>query len=86
MPYFEEKLDRGEQAHRNCESMVAVKWMDQREVYMLSIIHNSQMIATAETDHKTGRQTMKPACVQSYNENKGAIDLVHMQFKFHRMY
>jgi hypothetical protein len=25
---------------------------------------------------------MKPVCVQSYNENKGAIDLVHMQLSF----
>jgi hypothetical protein len=82
MPFFEEKLDRGEQAYRNCESMLAVKWMDKREVYILSTIHDSQIIATDKIDHKTGRRIMKPVCVQSYNENKGAIDLVHMQLGF----
>ncbi|CAF1392251.1 unnamed protein product [Didymodactylos carnosus] len=62
--------------------MIAMKWMDTREVYMLSTIHDSRMVAINKIDHKTGRQIMKPACVQNYNENMGAIDLVDMQSSF----
>jgi hypothetical protein len=45
--------------------MLDVKWMDKREVYMLSTIYDSQMIATDKVDHKTGRQIMKPVCLLS---------------------
>ncbi|CAF3952270.1 unnamed protein product [Rotaria sp. Silwood1] len=62
--------------------MLAIKWMDKREVYMLSTIHDSQMIAIDKIDHNTGRQIMKPVCVQNYNDNMGAIDLVDMQSSF----
>lgn len=41
MPCLKEKLKRGEQEYRSCESMIAIKWMDKREVYMLSTIHDS---------------------------------------------
>ena len=82
MPYLEEKLNRGEQIHRNCGSMIVMKWMDNREVYMLSTIHDSQMVGIGKIDHNKGGQIMKPVCVQNYNENMGAIDLVDMQSSF----
>ncbi|CAF1671042.1 unnamed protein product, partial [Adineta ricciae] len=59
-----------------------LKWMDKREVYMLSTVHDSQMITIDRLDHKTGSKIMKPICVQDYNENMGAIDLVDMQSSF----
>ncbi|CAF1556805.1 unnamed protein product, partial [Rotaria sordida] len=62
--------------------MIAIKWMDKREVYMLSTIHDSRMIAIDKIDRNTGKQIMKPVCVQNYNENMGAIDLVDMQSSF----
>ncbi|CAF0975385.1 unnamed protein product [Rotaria sordida] len=71
--------ETGEQAYRNCESMTAIKWMDKREVYMLSTIHDSRMIAIDNIDRNTGKQIMKLVCVQNYNENMGTIDLVDMQ-------
>lgn len=40
------------------------------------------MVAINKINHKTGRQIMKPVCVQDYNENMGAIDLVDMQSSF----
>ncbi len=82
MPCLKQKLNRGEQVYRNCESILVVKWMDKREVYMLSTVHDSQMIATEKIDYVTGKQILKPICVQNYNENMGAIDLVDMQSSF----
>jgi len=82
MPSLKDKLNRGERICRHCESMLAVKWMDKSEVYILSTIHDSRMIATNKIDHNTGRQIIKPACVQNYNDNIGAIYLVDMQSSF----
>lgn len=57
-------------------SLLAVKWRDQRDVYMLSCKNPATMIdmTRGEGDHQNRHQSVKPACVVSYNANKAGVD------------
>ena len=57
------KLRRGETASLRNEEVLAVKWRDRRDVYMLSSIHNDNYV---ESRRRNG-PVRKPTCVHEYN-------------------
>ena len=67
----ESRLSRGERACLRCNNLLAVKWRDSRNVFVLSTLHadTAVQIPTA-----TG-VVEKPLCIHEYNLNMGGVDL-----------
>lgn len=57
--------------------MLATRWKDRRDVYMLTTQFENKMIAIGKKDHH-GNQVNKPLSVLKYNENMGDIDKTDM--------
>lgn len=74
------KLKKGETATRSSRGILALKWSDRKDVYLLSTKHmNAQMTDTGKKKvHKGGRsernKEMKPKCVMEYNHGMGGVD------------
>ncbi|XP_046398242.1 piggyBac transposable element-derived protein 4-like [Ischnura elegans] len=78
MPRMEEKLKKGELRFRSSEKLLALKWCDKREVWMLSTCHSAGVIETTKKDRQTGVVTKKPECIVDYNRFMGAVDKADM--------
>ncbi|CAG5133117.1 unnamed protein product [Candidula unifasciata] len=75
---MEEKLKKGEISSKSASSLLAMKWSDKREVWMLTTCHNSDTVATGKTDWKTGLNIVKPKSVVDYNKCMGSVDRTDM--------
>ncbi|KAJ8949458.1 hypothetical protein NQ318_007559 [Aromia moschata] len=78
LPKFEKKLKKGETEFRSSEHMLALKWKDRREVFMLSTMHENKMVTLPKKDRITGENIKKPLCVVDYNRKMGAVDKTDM--------
>lgn len=78
MPHMEEKLKRGEMCYRSTDILLAMKWHDKKEVWMLSSAHAAALIETEKRDYRSGLYKKKPSCIVDYNSNMGAVDRVDM--------
>ncbi|XP_015437848.1 PREDICTED: piggyBac transposable element-derived protein 4-like [Dufourea novaeangliae] len=67
------KLKPGEHLCRTCNGILAVRWKDKRDVYVLTKKHAS--VEMTEATDKRDRTKFKPNCVIDYNKGMGAIDL-----------
>ena len=76
MPVFP-KINRGEIVYRHTKKMLCMKWKDNRDVHMLTSIHEAVMVDTDKTDH-AGQVVRKPACVVEYNKKMRIIDKADM--------
>lgn len=74
VPPMSEKLKKGEIQFRSSGTLLALKWMDNKEVWMLSTVHGPQMVETDKKEHTTGQKKIKPACVVDYNKSMGAVN------------
>lgn len=75
MPQFKKtKFQRGQTESKHTGKMLTVKWMDRREVHMLTTIHEDEQLPI----QKHGKITMKPKCIKEYNENMGSVDKTDM--------
>jgi hypothetical protein len=74
MPKMTEILKKGQVESRHTDNALAQRWMDRREVYMLTTLYTGTMRQTGKTDRKTNTPTVKPDCVIDYNKNMGAVD------------
>ncbi|KAH9636024.1 hypothetical protein HF086_005876 [Spodoptera exigua] len=77
MPEFK-KLKKGERDVKYAPNIMALKWHDKKDVYMITTMHKDQMGPTEKIDRSTGLPKMKPECVIDYNEHMGIIDLNDM--------
>ncbi|CAG5123949.1 unnamed protein product [Candidula unifasciata] len=50
LPEIDEKLKKGEISSKSASSLLAMKWYDKREVWMLTTCHNSDMVTTGKKD------------------------------------
>lgn len=73
MPIMKEKLQSGEMCFRSTSNMLALKWKDKRDVYMLSTCHSADYVATKEVNYRTGEIIQKPSCIVDYTANMGAV-------------
>lgn len=81
MPFFKNKLKRGDckVAVTTRSKILACKWMDKRDVHMLSTVYKHKMV----TIHKKNKTTTKkPDCVHDYNNNMGLVDKTDMMMSF----
>ena len=81
MPAFG-KLTKGQQICQTTGELLALKWMDKREVHMLTTLHQLMMVATEKYDRETGQRIKKPVCIVQYNKCMRAVDQVDMQISF----
>jgi len=72
MPKLYQKLKPGECVYgiSKKSKLLALKWKDKRDVFMLSSIHNHKM-KIINTPRKT---TSKPNSILDYNNNRGLVD------------
>ncbi len=82
LPKFLAKLRKGEQTFEHTNVLLAVKWHDKRDVYILSTIHTPDMVVTEKIDRTTNKPIEKLLCIKDYNENMGIIDQSDMQISF----
>ncbi|CAK9834553.1 PiggyBac transposable element-derived protein 4 [Anthophora retusa] len=76
MPKIDERLKRGEATFRSCTNLLVTKWMDKKEVYMLSTMHTSEFGTIIK--HGGTKVIRKPVCVLDYNNSMGAVDKADM--------
>ncbi|XP_042145916.1 piggyBac transposable element-derived protein 4-like [Ixodes scapularis] len=75
------KLKKGEVESRSSHGILAVKWHDRKDVYILSTMHsNSDMTATGKKrwikrkGQSDAEDVIKPSCVLDYNIGMGGVD------------
>ncbi|XP_049835005.1 piggyBac transposable element-derived protein 3-like [Schistocerca gregaria] len=68
----EGKLKKGEQIFRRKNDVLALRWKDKRDVWMISTRHTSSMLPVATRE---GNEKLKPVAVLYYNKHKTGIDL-----------
>ncbi|KAL6417911.1 hypothetical protein ACFW04_014253 [Cataglyphis niger] len=76
MPKIENKLERGELSFRSSENLLVLKWMDKREVYMISTMHTADVMTVSR--HRGRQSVQKPVCIVDYNNSMGIVDKVDM--------
>lgn len=77
MPQLKSKLMIGKTESQYTNKMMVLKWMDRREVYMLTTFHNNNLSAT-EKNNRNGEPIFKPECVLKYNQSMGSVDKTDM--------
>ena len=77
-PFFKEKkFKKGQKLAKESNGVLATRWKDKRDVFMLSTIHKDVMVDTDDgrpVEHRGGHQTVKPVTVTDYNANKVGVD------------
>lgn len=77
MPRMMEKLEKGQVCCRYSRNLLAMKWMDKKEVFMLSTMHSDEYVSVPKRSRKE-EIVRKPACVHDYNSFMGAVDNTDM--------
>jgi len=73
MPELKNKLKVGETQSLHTSKMLAMKWLDRQDVYMLTTCFSDKMLCTGKTDY-----IRKPDCIIKYNESMGSVDKTDM--------
>ncbi|XP_025196146.1 piggyBac transposable element-derived protein 4-like [Melanaphis sacchari] len=73
-PFKKTNFQPGQTESKHTGKMLTIKWMDRREMHMLTTIHEDEQLPI----QKHGKITMKPKCVKKYNENMGFVDKTDM--------
>lgn len=76
MPNLSKKLALGE-IQRLHNNMLIIKWLDRREVYMLTTLVPDTVVNTGKL-YRNEEPVKKPNCVMKYNECMGSIDKTDM--------
>lgn len=79
MPTLGSKLNRGEAEVAHTDSWMVIKWMDKKEVYVLTSIHEFEYCVTGKKNFKTNEDIIKPSCIHDYNKNMGKVDDIDRQ-------
>lgn len=79
MPKLVSKLNRGEIEVAHTDSWLAIKWMDKKEVYMITTVHEVGYASTGKKHWSTNKDIIKPICIVDYNKNMGGIDNIDRQ-------
>ena len=84
MPIMDKKLKKGEIDFRTSSNMLALKWRDKRDVFMLSTFHNSEFICTGKKNYKTQEFIRKPKCIVTSDDRRfPSVVIVHAHAHTH---
>ncbi|XP_046837276.1 piggyBac transposable element-derived protein 4-like [Vespa crabro] len=73
LPKITDKLEKGEAVFRSSENLLAMKWCDRKEFYMLSTIHTVEF-AEVPKKSKKNEVILKPKCIIDYISSMDTID------------
>ena len=76
------KLKKGEVIFRQRDNLLALKWFDKRDVFILSTKHLPTM-SIANDLNRDGDPIVKPTSVLDYNKNMGGVDLFDQICKYY---
>jgi hypothetical protein len=79
IPLFERRLKKGQQVFCQKKNVLALRWRDKREVWMLGTRHTAQ---TTKTSNRQGKEKMKPLAAVDYNKHKAGVDLLDLQLSY----
>ena len=83
----QEKQDLGNYHFATSGDLLAVRWTDRRDVYMLSTAHNTS-VGVAMKRPKGSREKHPipcPTCVSDYNEYMGGVDLTDQHISYYSL-
>uniref|UniRef100_A0A8C5MUU7 PiggyBac transposable element-derived protein domain-containing protein n=1 Tax=Leptobrachium leishanense TaxID=445787 RepID=A0A8C5MUU7_9ANUR len=67
------RLKRGETSALRQEELLAVKYRDKKDVYLLSTIHTERSVEVSVRGR--AERIRKPVCIKAYNRHMGGVDL-----------
>ena len=76
------KLKQGETVFCHKNNLLALKWMDKREVYILSGLHKATNVISKKTNYK-GQRVTKPQPVFLYNRYMSGVDLTDQFLQYY---
>ena len=76
------KLKQGETVFCHKNNLLALKWMDKREVYILSGLHKATNVISKKTNYK-GQKVTKPQPVLLYNRYMPGVDLTDQFLQYY---
>ena len=79
MPELKSKLNKGEIEVAHTDTWLVLKWLDKKEVYMITTVHETGYSSTGKQHWKTKADIMKPTCIVEYNKNMGGVDDIDRQ-------
>ena len=82
LPKFTGKSRKGDVQWFSSSALLAMKWKDKRDVYMLSTVNSTNFLNSGKIDRSNGTEIMKPALVMEYSQKMGAVDETDMQISF----
>jgi len=77
MPRMNEKLQKEEACFRSSVNMLAIKWHDKKDVFMISTMYTEEFV-DVRRHYRKQEIVQKPACVHDYNKLMGAVDKTDM--------
>ena len=78
-PELKSKLNKGEIEVAHTDTWLVLKWLDKKEVYMITTVHETGYSSTGKQHWKTKEDIMKPTCIVEYNKNMGGVDDIDRQ-------
>ena len=79
-------MSKGDVQSVSKDGLLAVKWMDKRQVTMISTIHDDSMAPVQRRSRFAdgGREVVeKPKCIVEYNRHMGGVDLSDQLTSYH---
>ena len=79
-------MSKGDIQSLSKDGLLAVKWMDKRQVTMISTIHDDSMAPVQRRSRFAdgGREVVeKPKCILEYNRHMGGVDLSDQLTSYH---
>ena len=69
-----EKLKKGEFSFRGNENMLAIRYQDKKEIYMLSTMHKADTVNVRRRNRRKDNIIQKPKVIDDYNQKMGGVD------------
>ncbi|CAD1469247.1 unnamed protein product, partial [Heterotrigona itama] len=77
MPHIEGNMRKGKFDYRCTNNLLALRWRDKKDVWMLTSAHEPTIIEARRINYITGSQKLKLECAD-YNIKMGSVDRVDM--------
>ena len=77
------KLKQGETVFHCKNNLLALKWMDKREVYILSGLHKATNVISKKKTNYKGQKVMKPQPVFLHNRYMSGVDLTDQFLQYY---
>ena len=74
------KLRNAEQIACRSDELLALKFKDKKDVFMLSTVHDNSMVNRPDRRHRNQHHT-KPTCISDHNKYMGGVEYTDQLLK-----